>query len=254
MIDRAQFENLGGVSNGTSAHYSRTIMLSELKLLLDATSSQASVDDYRKAVVENNCLQKDTVETRKISYNKLKLLYSLDPDNRLFYLFRTLYQREPDELALLAYLCAYCRDYVLRAGCNYLQTILPGTEIPNTFFSQCIEDMGPGKCSAATLNSASRNLIATFYKTGHLGGNKIHKVRAQAVAGPASVTYAAAIAYALGERGLYLCDNEFVKALDCSKEKALGLLADADIKGLIRFRHLGEVMDVQFLCAEGIIL
>ncbi len=99
----------------------------------------------------------------------------------------------------------------------------------------------------------SRNLLSSFYKSGHVNGTKTKKTRSQAKAGPAAVTYAATIAYACGERGLFLCDNEFMRAIDCTKEMALSLLSVADAKGYISLRMLGEVMDIQFEYAEGIV-
>ena len=44
-----------------------------------------------------------------------------------------------------------------------------------------------------------------------------------------------------------------MRAIDCTKELALSLLSVADAKGYISLRMLGEVMDIQFEYAEGIV-
>ncbi|WP_175475300.1 hypothetical protein [Butyrivibrio sp. ob235] len=253
MDNNTAFETLGGVLEGTSAHISRTLMISELESLLQATDFDSSLEDYLKSVVEDNCLLKSTVKTRKVTYTNLKSLYALDPENKLFMLLRVLYEKEPEELPLLAFMCAYCRDFIFRFAVKHIQSVPEGTSMPGMFFQQYLEDQFPKRYSNATRSSMSQNLLASFFRTGHVAGTKMKKVRSQSKPGAAAVCYAATIAYAMGMRGMYLCENEFVKALDCSRESALSLLSDADAKGLIRLRLLGEVMDVQFTFAEGII-
>lgn len=252
-MDIYNLQLLGGNLEGSSVHISRTLMLSEIELLFQSTSAGSSIDEYKKAIVDENCLLKSTVETRKISFAKLKIAYSLDCNNKLFRMFRTLYDLAPEELPLLAFLCVYCRDSILRLSDEHIQTVPLDTEITSEFFSNFIEEKYPGKFSKATLSSMSRNLLSSFYKSGHLSGSKTKKFRSHAKVGPAAVTYAATIAYACGERGLFLCDNEFMRAIDCTKESALSLLSNADAKGYISLRMLGEVMDIQFNYAEGII-
>lgn len=253
MENKTDFESFGGIIEGTSAHLARTLMIPELTSLFQFTPSNASIEEYSKAIIEDNCLQKTTVQTRKISFDKLKLLYSLDSNYKLFAMLRALYEKAPDEIALLAFVCAYCRDYLLRVGDEYLQSVPVNTSLSGSFFVPVMAEKFLGRFTDATLISMSQNLLASFFKTGHVSGTKMKKVRSQAKPGSASVTYAAAVAYAMGMRGMYLCDNEYVRALDCSKEAALSLLSDADAKGLISLRLLGEVMDVQFIFAEGII-
>ncbi len=248
-----EIEMLGGISEGTSVHMSRTLMISELIELFKSTERDSTLEDYHSAIVDNNCLQKNTVRTRKITYSNLKLLYALDPENNLFRLLRILYDKAPDELPQLAFLCGYCRDYILREADIYLQNISTGTKLPSDYFVNFISEKFPGRYSDASMHSMSRNLLASFYKTGHVGGNSTNKARVLAKPGAAAVTFAATIAYAMGERGLFLADNEYTRALDCTKEEALSLLVDADAKGYIRLRLLGEVMDVQFTYAEGIV-
>ncbi len=252
-MDISNLQFLGGNLEGSSVHISRTLMISELEMLFQSTNASSSIDDYKNAIIVENCLLKSTMETRKISFAKMKIAYSLDLNNKLFRMLRTLYELAPEELPLLAFLCVYCRDSILRLSDEHIQTVAQDTEITSDFFSSIIEEEYPGKYSKATLSSMSRNLLSSFYKSGHVNGTKTKKTRSQAKAGPAAVTYAATIAYACGERGLFLCDNEFMRAIDCTKEMALSLLSVADAKGYISLRMLGEVMDIQFEYAEGIV-
>jgi len=247
------YDRFGGIIKGTSAHLARTVMFSELEMLLQSTNSNSNTEQYKNAIIEDNCLRKYTVSARKEAYRKLKMLYALNTRNKLFSLFRKLYESEPEELPLLAYMCAYCRDYLLRSGNDFLQTIPTGMKVCSDIFVPYINKLYPNIYSQVTINSISRNLLSSFYKTGHISGTKINKIRSIAKPGAAAVTFAAILAYVSGERGFYLCDNEFTHALDCSKASALSLLSDADAKGLIRLRLLGEFMDIKFTCAEEFI-
>jgi hypothetical protein len=55
-------------------------MLSELHHLFAATSRDATYDDYRCAIVDENVLGKRTMATRKESLRRLCELYGLSPE------------------------------------------------------------------------------------------------------------------------------------------------------------------------------
>ena len=55
-------------------HASRTMMLSELKLLLDAVPAEGSSEDYRRAVLDENVLLKGAATTRAKSLRHLREL------------------------------------------------------------------------------------------------------------------------------------------------------------------------------------
>ena len=96
-------------------HASKTMMLSELSLLLEAVPIDGSEDDYRSAVLEDNVLLKKSDSTRKKSLRHLRELYGLDGQDLLFTVLRTLYNHDPTSLPLLALLTAVARDSLLRS-------------------------------------------------------------------------------------------------------------------------------------------
>ena len=65
-------------SGDCGTHTSRTIMLDELSLLLDAIPGNVDRKHYSDAVMLDNCLGKRTVATRKLSFQRLTELYGLD--------------------------------------------------------------------------------------------------------------------------------------------------------------------------------
>jgi hypothetical protein len=48
-------------------HSSRTMMLMELGSVLNALPSNSKRNEYATAIIENNCLQKPTVATRRLT-------------------------------------------------------------------------------------------------------------------------------------------------------------------------------------------
>ena len=76
--------SLGFSNDPAGTHGSRTIMLNELRQLLVATPRDATYDDYRRAIVDDNVLGKRTMATRKESFRRLRELYALLPEVPLF--------------------------------------------------------------------------------------------------------------------------------------------------------------------------
>lgn len=245
--------NFCGNLSGSSVHLARTYMFDELISVLDSTEKNSKKEDYINAIINDNCLSKDTVKNREVSYNKLRLAYTLDPENKSFILLRRLYELFPNDFQLTAFLCTYVRDNLLRDATDYIQSINLGSEVTSKMIEPYIGVKYPNRYSERMVQSMCRNLIGTFYKTGHLEGLKTKKTRTYAKPNISSIVYAAILAQAQGKRGIYLSDNEFVRAIDCTKDAAFGLLSDADSKGIVRVRSLGDVIEVSFPIAEDLL-
>ena len=76
--------NLGFVKEPRGTHVGRTMMLAELRRLLGSCSPDATYDDYRLAILEDNVLLKKTESTRRTSLRFLTELYALDSRVLLF--------------------------------------------------------------------------------------------------------------------------------------------------------------------------
>src|SRR5436190_23677712 len=83
-----EWEALGFKFGDKGAHTSRTMMLDELTALLAVSPAKATREDYTRALVEENCLGKQTLSTRKLSLQRLTELYALEPAVALFRLLR----------------------------------------------------------------------------------------------------------------------------------------------------------------------
>ena len=68
-------------------HTSRTIMFKELVTLFDDLDPSSPREAYVSEIIDQNCLGKRTVSTRKLTCQRLSELYGLDPSILLFRLF-----------------------------------------------------------------------------------------------------------------------------------------------------------------------
>ena len=222
------------------------MMLQELEALLSFVNRpEASRGEYSQAIIEENCLGKRSGKTRELTYRHLVALYALDPTILLFRTLRFFWQRDLAGHPLLALLCAYSRDAVLRSTAPFLQSCPMGAIIFRESVEEFIDNQQPGRFSKATLKSTAQNINSTWTQSGHLSG-KVRKTRVAAIPTAGSLAYALLMGYLTGARGESLFNTEYIRLLDCSVERAIDLAGDASRRGWIVFKRIGNVMEVQF--------
>jgi hypothetical protein len=112
-----------------SVHTSRTMMLQELRLLLDSVDADAPASRYVAAIMDDNVLGKPTRSTRQRTAKHLIELYALDPNFTLFRLLRHFWAADAASQPMLAFLVACARDPLLRASTPFLFTIPLGQTV-----------------------------------------------------------------------------------------------------------------------------
>lgn len=228
------------------AHSSRTIMLDELETLFSFVDRpDAARAEFLQAINESNCLGKRSGKTRLLTYRHLVDLYALDPGITIYRAMRFFWQRDPASRSMIALLCAYARDSILRPAANLILSTPEGSIVTRESVEELIDGFEQGRFSKATLKSTAQNINSSFTKSGHLHGRKI-KVRTRAVPTAASVAFALFLGYLSGERGGSLFYSEYARLLDCSYEKAIELAEEASRKGWIVFKRLGNVIEALF--------
>lgn len=228
------------------AHSSRTIMLDELTTLLSyVNASTATKHDYCDAITQANCLGKRSGKTRRLTYRHLVDLYSLDTSHTLFRALLFFWDRDKPGRPLLALLCGYARDSILRTAAPCILNTSPGTVIARQTLETFIDDLSPGRFSPATLKSTAQNVNSSLTKSGHLAG-RARKTRTRATATPSSAAYALLLGYLTGARGQGLLETKYTKLLDCSPETTLELAERASRKGWMKLKRIGDVIEVQF--------
>jgi hypothetical protein len=227
-------------------HTSRTMMLEDLHTLLSYVCNPDSTKtDYLRAIKEDNCLGKRSGRTRKLTAGHMISLYSLDPSVTIFRSLLYFWNRDIEGRPLLALMCAYARDPLLRLCTAFILKFNKDEIVTRKALEEYIDSKDPGHFSMATLSSTAQNLNSTWTKSGHLTG-KAKKMRSRAKATPGSVSYGLFLGYLMGFRGESLFINDFAHLLDCSREKAMEYAQEASSRGWIVFKRVGNVIEVQF--------
>lgn len=231
-------------------HASKTMMLAELALLLEATPADAAPDDYRGAVLEDNVLLKKSDSTRNKSLKHLRELYVLDTRDPLFASLRTLLDQDPASLRLLALLMAVTRDGLLRATAPLILDSPVGTPLRTSTFTETVFSAFPDRMSLNTLESVGQRTASSWTQSGHLKG-KVNKFRVRAEAPVGAVVYALMLGHLSGVRGLLLYETLWARLLDAPPNEIDALAFAASQRGLLEYRRMGDVAEFGFSWLEG---
>lgn len=244
--ENKNLERFGFSFQRGGTHIARTMMFKELEALLSyITTPTPSKADYLRAIVDDNCLGKRSGRSRLLSYRHLADLYALDPSVTIFRAFLYFWQRDFQSRRLLALLCAYSRDPVLRLSAPFILNLPQGTTITRETTEAFIDEQEPGRFSRATLRSTAQNINGTWTQSGHLVGH-IRKVRTHPSATPAAAAYALFLGFLTGARGQSLFSTEYMALVDCPYQQAVELAESASLRGWIVFKRVKDVMEVLF--------
>jgi len=221
-------------------------MLEDLELLFDAVANPAaSKEDYFTSIIEDNCLKKRSVRTRKLTARHLTDLYALDPSIALFRVLRFFWQRDKEGHPLIALLCAYARDSILSSSAPFILDFSEGNIIRREVLEEFIDNKEPDRFSKATLKSVAQNINSSFTKSGHLTG-RVKKIRSKPIPTPSAAAYALFLSYLSGIRGESLFHSEYTRLLDCPSHRTIELAEIASQSGWIVFKRIGNVMELLF--------
>lgn len=233
-------------------HISRTMMLGEIGLLLRLTRPDASTAAYAAAVVAGNALGKGTESTRRKSLRHLRELYGLSPELPIFHVFRSFREFDADALPLLALLCAWTRDPLLRATTPPVFNAAPGESVSSLLLADAVADGFPDRYSLPNQRKVGRNAAATWTQSGHLEG-RTKKVRARVDPRPAAVAFALWLGSVAGFAGEALLASPWCRLLDLTSEQARSRAGDAHRHGLLNLRAAGSVVEITFPRIEAIV-
>ncbi|WEF20083.1 hypothetical protein [Microbacterium maritypicum] len=230
---------------------SHTIGIPHLVELLREVPSDASADQYRQAVVEDNILGRPTLAGRQRSFRHLRELYFLDPGRVEFAALRSLWDIDPAAQPLLAGLLAFTRDEVLRASFAAVADLPVGSGVTSADLTAAVAAQFGNEMSESTLGKTGRNTGACWTQTGHLAG-RAKKVRTEVEARPVAIAYAAYLGHLAGGRGLGVLDNPWSQILGLAPGRTLEALRDAHTEGLLDLLVAGNVVDVSFPTLGGV--
>jgi len=239
-------DQFGFIKNNGGAHTARTMMLDELTALISYVDDEkASKQAYFSAIEQDNCLAKSSGKSRILTGRHLAALYSLDPNVTLFRTLLYFWKRDEKSCPLLALLCCYARDEVLRDSAELILDVPVGEQVSREQMEALLEKKYSERFSSATLKSVAQNVNGTWTRSGHLHG-RTKKYRSKPDVSSGAVAYALFISWLKGYRGVNLFSSEYVKLLACGRDRAIELAEDASRRGWMIYKSIGDVIEVQF--------
>lgn len=226
-------------------HTSRTIMLTELSDLLKFTDPSSGTEVYQRAIVGDNLLGKRTLATRKLTYQRLSELYGLDPSVPLFRVLRRLWDFDYAGRSLLAFLAALARDPLLRMTTDVVLNETPGRTVLTADIDGGLEGRLGRRLNPSVRHKVARNAASSWTQSGHLHG-RTTKRRSKPMVSPSATCFALLLGYATGLRGRALFTSEWARVLDTSYSELMQLVQSANRGGLLNYRQVGDVVEVQF--------
>lgn len=244
-FDLAEAQKQGFRFGARGTHTSRTVMIDDLTTILAVTDAHASREDYATAIIDDNCLGKQTVSTRRLSRQRIAELYSLDPAVPLFAALRYAWEIDREGRPLLAFLCALARDPMLAATIPSVLPLAPSAEFRRDDMRFSVRQAVGERLSDSILDKVVRNAGSSWTQSGHLQG-RTFKRRQRVQPTPGTVAYALYLAHIAGFRGKHLFSSGWVALLDCSPSLAQDLALEAKRMQLLDLRISGDVIAIRF--------
>ena len=224
-------------------HTSRTIMLEELSATFAAVPLGGRSSEYASAVVEENCLGKQTISTRRLTLQRLRELYALDPSVPVFRILRRLWTMDEHSRPLVTLLANLARDPLLLATADVIISLPEGAEFQRGAMREALTQTVEDRFNDSTLNKVVRNAASSWSQSGHLEG-RTFKFRRIVRPTAASVAFALYLARAAGLAVEESLASGWIKVLDCSTSGALELASAAKRLRLLDLRMAGNVIDL----------
>jgi len=244
--NQSRLEALGFKLSEGGAHISRTIMLKEISRLLASTGAAARIEDYSRAVINDNVLGKATETTRQKTFRHLRELYALSPGVPIFSLYRELMRTDPQSGSLFSLLTAWTRDSLLRATTPAVLNATVGDRVTGDDFQQALTKTYPHQYSAKNIGKIARNAASSWTQSGHLTG-RTKKTRSRVQPRPAAATFALILGYVTGLAGEQLFSSIWCRLLDLNPTEARSVAEQAHRQELLTLRALGPVVEITFL-------
>jgi hypothetical protein len=226
---------------------SHTALIPSLIEVLNYTDRNATLDDYERAVVENNLLGTSTTESRTRMFRAMRELYLLRPEALLFRALRDLWSDDPRGQPLLAGLCALARDPVFRAGSSVITGTDAGDTVTSAAFGEAVAAVFPDAYNERTIAKIGRNHYASWEQVGHLEpANGNEKTRRRPICTASTTAYALLLGHLEGTRGPALFETIWAKVLDHPRSYLIEMATLASHRSLVDFRHSGGVTEVSF--------
>ncbi len=235
----------GFANEPIGTHTGKTMMLTELRLLLAAAPGTVDFEAYRTAAVEENALDKATTANRTNTLMYLKQLYGLRPELPVFAALRELWTARHEDQPVLALLCASARDVLLRTTSELVVPAQAGAPVGGADLASRIAQVFPGRYSAATLKNLGQNIASSWTQGGLLAGAR-DKHRATPEVNAPAVVYAMYLGHLEGRAGPALFGTGWARILDRSEADLRAMAESAARNGWLDYRSSGGMTEITF--------
>ena len=219
-------------------------MLMDVRELFASVPADAEQAAYADAVVGENLLGKQTAATRRLSYQRLRELYGLDPRIPLFRVLRRLWDVDRAGRPRLAVLTAMARDPLLTATAPVVVVLEPGQEMMRSTVLAKLRGTVDDRLNDAVLDKVARNTASSWAQAGFLQG-RVRKVRCRVEPTPGAVALALWLGRLEGYAVARLLDSPWARvAGDGGPPELLPLALRASQLGLIRARSAAGVLSI----------
>lgn len=238
-------KSLGFKFGINGVHAARTMMLVDLRKLLQHAPSSSTKQEYKSWVVEHNLLAKPSSKARELAFRHLSDLYDLSLENPIFRVLLQLWHSNEGAQPLLACLAALARDPLLRKTKGLVLAKQIGESLTREEMEALLEKEFPQRFSEASLKSFAQNVNGTWTDAGYLVGRN-RKHRSNPVVTPEVVTFALFLGYLEGRTGSRLFSSSWMEILPGSLDELEALVKSASDRGLLVFMNAGGVKEVRF--------
>ena len=238
-------EKMGFVENGTGAHMSRTIMLEDLRKVLQLVDPASDKESYTDAILNSNILSKPTKNTRNISLQKLIALYSFDLKNPLFRCLRDLWDKDEKAQPLLAMSMALARDPLLNVTKSLILDKQIGEIVSKFDIQKMLITLYPDRFSDISIDSISKNINSSWTYAGFLKG-KVKKIRSKPTISPVNVVFNSFLAYTEGRTGQRIFTSDWIAIFGEPLSEIELLASSASNRGMMDFLNAGGVKEIRF--------
>lgn len=223
-------------------HTSRTIMSSELSLVMNHSIEGGDFNEILNSNVSNKLSNRNLLKTNQY----LRQLYGFDMEDLLFRCFKHYWTLvDNKKKSILALLFAFSNDFLLKESIDIVVNTKVGERVTIEKFDDNIEKYHQGKYSINTRRSAARNVASSWKQAGYIQG-KIKNIRVQPIHDYYTVAFALLLSYLHGDRGEYILLSKWIKALALKTDELRDLIKEAAKRDLLQYQYGGNVTVISF--------
>jgi Putative inner membrane protein (DUF1819) len=229
----------------------------ELEAVMDATSDQTHLQEYRDLIIERNAAGKRSASMRVWTWKRLKVRYLLDPGFAEFRAFRSAIDsaRGSGEKGIIELLMMARTDRLYRevtTECISPSLRLPGTAIDDAVVKSAVERIAAAAnllWSPSATDGLASHILSSGKDYGLLQGSA-HRRTATVRPGPVSVGFAIRLARLEGLSDRRTLESRWFQLLGLRLESVIDLLHQTARQGALKFRFQADLAEIDLPDAQ----